>query len=454
MPFNIMDLFGPGALNRLLQPAQQQGVQNFLANPGAVQPGFFNEDRFGGGQGQTNRAPAVGIEALIERLAPPMQVSASGAAGVGANPAMQGGSAGMDPWLGKREGDVMPADQWANMRQPGVDPMITGASQAQPVAARPSPFGGLGINKESLNDIFTGWAMGSTPSESIAKGAQLVAANRGTRQNVNQTVAWLKGKGMDEQQAKMLASSPPALNEYLKTMAAGSDPQKALELQKTQLEIEKLRNPTDKLTSDQQEYQYAVGQGFKGNFVDYQRQMKEAGRSQVNVDTGVKLPSGFRWADPNNQAAGVEPIPGGPAEQIPGELAARVGMAENFLSNDLPVIRSSVKEGNVTGLYDRFQAANNSGSDQARTYQKIQSGVEVLSRLLSGAGMTKDEIAEKTARYLPTYTDDAKSVAAKMDQLEADLIATKDMAMRGRGGSSPQPHAGGVVDYQEYFKGQ
>lgn len=463
MAFDIMQLFAPGALNRLLQPAQAQGVQNFLANPGAAQPGFFDPSRLGGGQGQTNRPPAVGIQALVERLAgPPMQVNASGVAGAGANQPMQGGNAGIDPWIGKREEDVTPAAQWANMRQPAVDPMTTGAvAQSQPVQQPAQPTRSMGqgfqdfVNSErgaTLNDMFTGWAMGSNASDSIAKGAQLVAANRGTRKNVNQTVEWLKGKGMGEQEAKMLAASPPALNEYLKTMAAGADPQKALELQKTQLEIEKLRNPTDKLTSDQREYQYAVDQGFKGNFVDYQRQMKEAGRSQVNVDTGVKLPSGFRWADPNNQAAGVEPIPGGPAEQIPGELAARVGMAENFLEKDLPVIRSAVKEGNVTGVYDRFQAANNSGSDQARTFQKIQSGVEVLSRLLSGAGMTKDEIAEKTARYLPTYTDDANSVAAKMDQLEAELNATKDMAMRGRGGTS-QPKQGGVVDYKEYFKG-
>jgi predicted transcriptional regulator len=412
MAFNIMDLFGPGALNRLLQPAQQQGVQNFLANPAAVQQ-------------QPQMAPQLPAPINVGQVPQVAQA---------------------DPWAGMREADVKQ-----------IDPMMTGATHAQPVAARPSPFAGLGINKESLNDIFTGWAMGSTPSESIAKGAQLVAANRGTRQNVNQTVAWLKGKGMDEQQAKMLASSPPALNEYLKTMAAGADPQKALELQKTQLEIEKLRNPTEKLTSDQQEYKYAVDQGFKGNFVDYQRQMKEAGRSQVNVDTGVKLPSGFRWIDANNQAAGVEPIPGGPANQLPGELAARIGLADSWLKNDLPTIKKSAESGDVTGWYDRYQAGNNQSSPQATTYRKIQSGVEVLSRLLSGAGMTQVEIDEKAARYQPTYTDDAKSLSDKIDQLAQEIQATRDSAMQGRGGpvrGQQAPATGGVVDYQEYFKGQ
>lgn len=60
MAFNIMDLFGPGALNRLLQPAQSaQGVQNFLANPAAA----FDAARFGG----SDRLPAVGMNALRDR---------------------------------------------------------------------------------------------------------------------------------------------------------------------------------------------------------------------------------------------------------------------------------------------------------------------------------------------------------------------------------------------------
>lgn len=386
MAFNIMDLFGPGALNRLLQPAPNtQGVQNMLASRPDVQP-----------------APAV---------------------------------AGVDPWQGMREEDVM-----------RVDPMQT-ASAAQPVqqVQRRAPVGLGGLlsddKKALLNDIFTGWAMGSTPSDSLGKGAQLVAANRGTRKNVNDTVEWLKGKGVSEGDARRIAANPPALNEYLKTMAEGNDPQKALQLEKTQLEINKLKQGRPEnytpLTSEEKK-QLGLDPSKA-----YQRgadnKISEIGGNGTNVTVEApKLPSGYRFVDTANPTVGVEPIPGGPAEQIPGELAARIGMANNFLAADLPAIRSAVKKGNVTGVYDRFQAANNSGSDQARTYQKIQSGVEVLSRLLSGAGMTKDEIAEKAARYLPTYTDDTESVAAKMDQLEAELIAAKDMAMRGRGPSSQQ----------------
>lgn len=394
MAFDIMQLFAPGALNRLLQPQQNaQGVQNFLANPQQAQ----------------QAAPPLGEAVTVPQAA---QVAEQLFA---------------DPWAGMREQDVVRPDM-----------MQTGAVQQQP-AQQPAqrPGFGLGIDKAALNDIFTGWAMGSSPSESIAKGAQLVAANRGTRQNVNQTVDWLKGKGMDEQQARMLASSPPALNEYLKTIAAGNDPQKALQLEKTQLEINKLRQgrPENYTPLTAEEKSHLGLDPAKAYQRGADNRISEIGGNGtvVNVEA-PKLPSGYRFVDRQNPDAGVEPIPGGPATQLPGELAARVGMADNWLNNDLPELKKRVSSGEVTGVVDRFRAANSSNSPQAEVYRKVQSGVEVLSRLLSGAGMTQVEIDEKAARYMPTYTDDAASMGTKLNQLEAELKATRDSAMAGRGG--------------------
>lgn len=377
MAFNIMDLFGPGALNRLLQPAPNtQGVQNMLMSRPDVQP-----------------APAV---------------------------------AGVDPWQGMREEDVM-----------RVDPMQT-ASAAQPVQQAQSAPAGIGgllsdDRKAMLNDVFTGWAMGSTPSDSLGKGAQLVAANRGTRKNVNQTVRWLQSKGMDEQQAKMLAASPPALNEYLKTLAEGSDPMRALQMQKAQLEIDNLRNPTAKLTDDQREYQAAKDQGFEGSFMDYQVKMKEAGRSQINLDTGEKLPSGYRWVDPNDKTKGVQPIPGGPGEQIPGELAARVGMSESF-AGQAPALRERLQSGEMTGPIDSLMGQFGMGA-RGETYRQLQSGTDALMRLLTGAGMNETEARAYAERYLPTMKDTPDSAVGKLDQLMRELEAAKGMAMRGRGGA-------------------
>lgn len=390
MAFNIMDMFGPVALNRMLQP-QFTGQPNMLERP----------------------------------IAPPLPPPVA----VGPAPGM-------------------------NMPQPQPDPMQTAAVQPAVQAPQATPSQGFGIDKALLNDIFLGWAMGNTPGQSLAMGAAQASKGKSARQNLNQTVEWLKGKGMDEGQARMIASSPETLQDYLKTIITPQDPMKALQLQKTQLEIANMQNPQAKLTDDQREYQAAKDQGFTGSFMDYMVKMKEAGRQQVNIDTGVKLPSGYQWVDPNDQSKGVQPIAGGPATQIPGELAARVGMGENFLTNDLPFLRQQKNLEAATGPLDRAAAWAGYGKP-AEIQRKFQSGVEVLSRLLSGAGMTQIEVDEKTKRYMPTITDTPESLKTKLNQLEAEIRAAGDAAMRGRGGSiSQQPQGGGVVDYRQYFGGQ
>jgi len=370
MAFNIMDLFAAPARNMLLQPQQNaQGVQNMLLT----------------------RQPPQNYPVASVPSAP--QIDPQTVA------AVQGPSA----------------------------PVQAGPQVAQ---AAPSFFND--DRKAYLNDLFTGWAAGSTPSESLAYGAKLVSANSQNRKGRNDTIDWLKSKGVDEATAKQLASSPPALNEYLKNMYETAKPIEIggrLVDPKTYQVIADFSDPNAGMTSDQKEFMAAQNNPA---FMDYQIKMKEAGRTKVDVNTGVKLPSGYEWIDPNNQGAGVKPIKGGPATQIPGELAARIGMGENFLTNDLPVLRREVEAGNATGPIDRGMAWAGYGKP-AEVQRKFQSGVEVLSRLLSGAGMTQVEIDEKTQRYMPTVMDTPASVKTKLDQLEAEIKAAGSAALRGRG---------------------
>jgi hypothetical protein len=190
-----------------------------------------------------------------------------------------------------------------------------------------------------------------------------------------------------------------------------------------------------KLTDDMREYDMARDQGFDGTFMDYMVKMKEAGRNQVNIDTGVKLPTGYRWTDPNDQTKGVEPIPGGPANVLPSEAAGRIGLADSFLNN-FDSIRSKVASGQVTGPIDRFKATNDSSSEGAETYRQIQTGVDSLQRMLTGAGMPQTEAAQYAFRYLPTYTDDADSMVKKLDRLKAELEGVQKRVMQGRGSPS------------------
>lgn len=402
MAFNIMDLFAPAARNMLLQPQQSAaGVQNMLLSRPSPQ-----------------NYPVAGVPA--PPAVDPQTVAA-----------VQGPSAPM----------AAPA----------------GPQVAQAGPAVPDKPGGLDkytkdMFRENLNDFFLGLASGNTPAESLARGAAAANAKHNSMKNANQTVAWLQSKGVDKEQAWQIATNPAVLSEYLKDMLG---PKKPIEVNgrlvdpNTYQVIADFSDPNGKLTSDQREYQQAKNDGFAGNFMDYQIKMKEAGRNQVNIDTGVKLPSGYQWVDPNDQSKGVRPIAGGPATQIPGELAARIGMGENFLKNDLPILRKEVEAGNATGPIDRGMAWAGYGKP-AEIQRKFQSGVEVLSRLLSGAGMTQIEVDEKTQRYMPTLADTPTSLKTKLDQLEAEIRAAGDAAMRGRGGSldtaDPLANPGGTID--------
>lgn len=260
----------------------------------------------------------------------------------------------------------------------------------------------------------------------------------------NKTVGWLTSQGLDQGTATVLASDKTALRQYIMQRSQG---QKPIEIAgrlvdpNTYQVLADFSDKAPKQTSDMQEYELAKTQGFKGSFFDYQVKMKEAGRSQVNVDTGAKLPAGYVWNDPNNQDAGVHPIAGGPATVLPSEAAGRIGLADSFLKN-FDTIRGKVASGVVTGPIDRFQATNNSSSDAGQIYQSIQTGVDSLQRMLTGAGMPASEASQYAFRYLPTYTDTSESMVAKLDRLKSELESVQDKVLQGREApTTPQAQA-------------
>lgn len=268
----------------------------------------------------------------------------------------------------------------------------------------------------------------------------------------NQTVGWLTKQGLDPGTATVLASDKGALRSYILQRSQGKasefDQRAAAAAQygidpmtpegKSFILTGKLGEDAPKQTSDMQEYELAKTQGFKGTFFDYQVKMKEAGRSQVNVDTGAKLPAGYVWNDPNNQDAGVHPIAGGPATQIPSEAAGRIGLADTFLNN-FDTIKQKVAEGGITGPVDAFRSRNQSSYPGAETFRQIQTGVDALQRMLTGAGMPASEASSYAFRYLPTYTDDASSMVTKLDRLKSELESIKGRVLQGR--ETPAPGA-------------
>lgn len=155
--FNILDLFGPSAQNLLTAPAANaNGVQNMLMT-------------------RPNPKPAPVMPAV-------------------------------DP------------QTTAAVAGPAPAPVPAASPQVAQAAPATSPKGLFSIDpdrKAVLNDFFLGLAAGQTPQQSLALGAAQAAKGKSERKNTNDTVDWLKGRGMDEASARQLASNSSALGEYI-----------------------------------------------------------------------------------------------------------------------------------------------------------------------------------------------------------------------------------------------
>lgn len=274
------------------------------------------------------------------------------------------------------------------------------------------------------------------------------------REAKNMTVDWLVSqKGLSRQDAHAAVGNPVILASYFKEKspytAVGAD--SSLFNEETGEFLQPPGGGIGRPTDDMREYQQSVEQGFPGTFLDYQIKMREAGRNTTTVNTGdFKVPPGYQARSPDDpRGPGVDTIEGGPAEQMPAELAARIGMADSFLEQ-APSIKAELEAGAATGVWDRARAGVDSSSEQASVLRKMKSGTDALQRMLTGAGMPISEAAQYAERYLPTYTDNAESAAEKLDQLTRELQSMKDMAMRGRGESGDGAPPAGADLYDKY----
>jgi hypothetical protein len=230
--------------------------------------------------------------------------------------------------------------------------MLSAAAQPQAAPQAPSLLDRYQNFTQSdrgraLNDFFTGLAMGQNPQQSLGYGAKLVSAGAADRRSKqqsteqrNQTVEWLKGRGLSDQDAALLAGNTPALSEYLKNTLA-PDAQKP--------------------TSDIQNYQFAVQQGYKGNFAQWQKD-KGSGVTvnlpgQPNIGT---IPPGYAaQQDPVTHSWSMQPIPGGPAAEKADAAANAANIAKttqdrnaNVVVQDIDRALGRIKEspGTTTGV--------------------------------------------------------------------------------------------------------
>ncbi len=191
------------------------------------------------------------------------------------------------------------------------------------------------------------------------------------------------------------------------------------------------------MTAAARDYQMAQQQGYQGSFIDYQTELRKAGATNVNVGAAGKPPQGYQWVNPNNPSEGLTAIPGGPAEKVGSEVAGRIGLAEDALTQ-LDKVEKAAREGKMTGPWDFATSSVMGRGEGGRYVRELKAGAEALTRMLTGAGMNEAEAAREAELYTPRPIDNAQSLADKVSQLKRRLKAVIEINKRGRDRTAPQ----------------
>ncbi len=206
-------------------------------------------------------------------------------------------------------------------------PQTAAAAIDQIASQQPAPEAKISDALLRQNDMALGGALapqGAAPQQVADASGYFPAAPSADSAPIMGSYAAPRQGGVNIQQLLEAASDPwmndaqrSVIGMALQQQMQQNDPMRALQAQKLQLEMDALRAKpqteygfttlpdgtvlrTDKRsgnaepiysagqkpTSDMQEYNFAVSQGFKGSFADYQQAMKKAGASSTNVSVG------------------------------------------------------------------------------------------------------------------------------------------------------------------------
>lgn len=118
-------------------------------------------------------------------------------------------------------------------------------------------------------------------------------------------------------------------------------------------------------------------------------------------------------------------------QTVPAEVGARVALGDDFLSN-IDEVRRSAAAGEMTGPIDYSTAVLGGRGSGGNAYRMLVQGSEALIRQLTGAGKSQSEAESQARQFLPTFTDDAQTLTAKVDSLGRQLKATRVGSTAGR----------------------
>lgn len=175
--------------------------------------------------------------------------------------------------------------------------------------------------------------------------------------------------------------------------------------------------------------------------------------------SGAKPPSGYRYTSDGNA---LEPIPGGPATMLPGDMTGKSALIDEAARAVADVRGMLFDDHGALRRGQAFKAQTNMPWSTGRlARQRIRLAVEASLRLTSGAAVPESEVERYTDMFTPSVMDDDQTAAQKMDSLTNFVRQSQANIATGRGRPSAQgpsapasaPTSGGlptVAGYDDY----
>lgn len=178
-------------------------------------------------------------------------------------------------------------------------------------------------------------------------------------------------------------------------------------------------NPRDTRSTLEKEFTFAKRDGgFTGTLEDFIKLKRSGG---ITINTGEKLPNGFRWVDESDHSKGVVPITGGPADptvlQSP-EAAAKQQLLATALSSSEEFQKFIVNEDgsiNRTNIFNAMLATPFTEGRQANVF--LLDSIEAKLRAESGAAVPETEVKRAGRRFRPSPLDNDATVRTKVELL-------------------------------------
>ena len=303
------------------------------------------------------------------------------------------------------------------------------APQAQQQQMAPQQSGGLRAGFEGfMNNLHNG------PIGAVMGG---LGGAMGMDGGSNVTVKALMAKGLDLNTAKAAAANP--------TLLAALVPQLFGTKSGTVINNRLVNPATGQVIadfSDTKAPETKEFEGLNGGKVAMQfnaRSGKWEPVPGIPSSGAGKPPANYTWVDPNDPEKGVKGIPGGPATQLPSEVAGRMAMMD-IGAAELPKAREVLLRSRGSyGLKGLDGVGSTIGvGEVARAERSVRVAIEGALRSMTGAAAPDSEVKSYADKFLPSPMDSRETATQKLNQLQDFIDGAKRLVNQGRGPAANQ----------------